>query len=767
MNFKKEFQQIILPLLKASPVIIGLIILAVLFVRQTINYMTPEYQASGAIKINNLSYSEMAFNLFDPESGAMPKQNENFLTEVEVFKSKNLIKKTLKNLDWELSMYRVGDLVTAEMSEESPFSIEYEREGFEVLDKPFYLDYLGDQTFRYRQGGEKDSVGLKFIVGEKLELPGLQFSLQLREPFLEKKPYSLRPGDRFAFQLSSMESLVEMSAGKALFVKPVEKDISIIKIYFNHELPEKAQGFVNELMRTYIEEGQQSKLVRADKTLSYLDKKIGDVTDKLHNAESELAFFRTSNQMVNSNLETDATLRELTQLDLQKVDLEMKYSEIERLQQYLYSGNELSDFSPNFAALQDPIFRETYLKAQSYEVQRKDFLQKYTSKNPAVINLEAKMKEARAFLNESVISTINNLAEKRGEVDANIDRVSIRIKELPEKERHLVVLEREVSLNEGIYSYLMRKRTELAIESTSELNPHKIIEHAERPKKVFSPNKPLLYGLAVLLALLAGMIYAYVRSYFKDNVNKKEELLSLPNPVIGVVYKKSQYQKNGFANVSGLVAAIEKIPSSNIKNQGKLLVTTSMLPGEGKSFTTTELAKGFAAAGKKVLVVDMDIRKPTMHLNLDIENTVGYSDILEQRIYALNAIQKTTYTNLYVLTAGHLESKNFALLFSRRSLDFIYDFRWHFDIVIVDTPPVGIFEDSLPIMNESSANLFVVRAGYTKKRMLGKIGNWMRETGVPNLHVVLNDKKASSKVPGYSAYIKKYYGYDEADMSYA
>ncbi len=766
MTFKKEFQQIILPLFKSSPVIIGLMVLAALLVRQAVNYMTPEYQANGAIKINNLSYSEMAFNLFDPETGAMPKQSENFLTEVEVFQTKDLIRKTLENLDWELSLYRVGKLITVEVSEESPFSIEYQHSGFEVLDKPFYLDYLGNNVFRYRQGGEQDSVGLEVIVGEKLELPGIQFTIHLREAFLKTKPQSLKPGDRFAFQINSLESLVKACSGEQLFVKPVEKDISIIKIYFNHELPDKAQDFVNELMRTYIQEGRESKQDQADETLAYLDSQINDVKYKLQNAESELAFFRTSNHMVNTTLETDATLKELIQLDLQKLDLEMKYSEIERLQAHLYSGNELSDFSPNFAALQDPIFRESYLKAQLYEVERKDLLQKYTRDNPAVANLDEKMREARAFLNESVISTINNLAEKRGEVDATIDRVGTRIKKFPEKERFLVVLEREVNLNESIYNYLMRKRTELAIESTSDLNPHKIIEHAERPSKVASPNKPLLYGLAIFLALLAGMAYAYVRSYFKDNVNSKEELQALPASVLGVVYRKNKGDEDGFSLISGLIAGIEKLSASFIKNQGKLLVTTSMLPGEGKSFTSTEVAKGFAAAGKKVLVVDMDIRKPTLHHNLGVQNTAGFCDILEKRVYALHAIQETEHENLYVLTAGQLQSKNFALLFSRRSLDFIYDFRWHFDVVIVDTPPVGLFEDSLPIMNESTANLFVVRAGYTKKRMLGIISDWISETGVPNLHLVLNDKKSSSKVPGYKSYIKNYYGY-ETNMGYA
>lgn len=757
MNFKKEYQQIIAPLVKASPVIIGLIVIAVMVMRRSITYMTPEYRATGAIKINNLSYSQAAFGLFGKEEGSLPKQNENFLTEVEVFQTKDLIKKTLQNLNWELTLYRVGKLRLAEVYEESPLVIDYQEVAEEQVDKLHYFDYLGDQRFRIRQGGEKDSVGMVAALGDTVSLPGLRFSIRLRGDFLAYKPQGLQPGDRFAFKINSLESLAGMCAGEKLFVKPVEKDISIVKIYFNHELPEKAQAFVNELMRTYIEEGQQSKELQADETLDYLDRQLEEVTVKLRSAEAELASFRSGNQLLNVALETDATLKELAQLDFRKVDLAMKYSELERLRSYLLSGKGLGDFSPNFEALQDPIFRESYLRAQAYEAQRKDFLQKYTPENPAVSNLDQKIRETRSFLNESVMSTISNLGMKKGEVDKNIGEVNARIQRYPDKERRLVVLEREVSLNENVYNYLMRKRTELAIGKTSDLYPHKIIEHAERPKGIVSPNGSLLYGLAVLMALLAGMAYAYIRSAFKDKITGKEDLETLPAPLLGKVYARPKKRCDHFALVSGLVASLDQLPSNCLKNQGRLLVTTSMLPGEGKSFTATELARAYAASGQRVLVVDMDIRKPSLHLNFGVENTVGYCDVLEKRIYALNAIRPTAEDNLFILTAGRLQSGNHALLFSRRSLDFVHDFRWHFDVVIVDTPPVGVFEDSLPIMSESSANLFVLRAGFTKKRLLPLIADLLKSTQIPNLHLVLNGAKASSKLPGYQELVKKYY----------
>ncbi|MCU0347590.1 MAG: hypothetical protein MUC59_11670, partial [Saprospiraceae bacterium] len=251
MNFKKEYNLLIAPLIKSSPIIFGLVLLAVLGTRRAITYMTPEYRAQGAIKINNLNYSQAAFGIFGEENGNVPKQSENFLTEVEVFRSKDLVKKTLQHLNWELSVFRVGKLRLVELQDECPFAIDYQDVAEAEYNKLHYFDYLGDDRFRLRKGGETDSTGVEIALGETVSLPGLRFAVRKREEVLAQKPHCLNPGDRFAFRVNSLEALANAYSGERLFVKPVEKDISIVKIYFNHELPEKAQAFVNELMNTY------------------------------------------------------------------------------------------------------------------------------------------------------------------------------------------------------------------------------------------------------------------------------------------------------------------------------------------------------------------------------------------------------------------------------------------------------------------------------------------------------------------------------------
>lgn len=756
MNFSKEYKLIIRPLIKASPVIIGMIAIALLVMRRAVTYMTPEYRASGAIKINNLDYTQAAITLFgDQAEKNLPRQNENFLAEVEVFQTRDLIAKTLANLNWELTTYRVGELRLSEIFEERPFLIDYGVEDEASLDKTIYFEYMASGQFRFFENEKMDTTTATVVnPGELVTFKGLLLSIKADSAFLQRKPYSLRPGDRFALRVNSDDALIGYFKSDRLFVKPVDKEVSIIKIYFNHELPEKAQAFVNALMTTYIEEGRRSRQQQVDETLAYLEEQIHLVKERLQQAESQLAGFRSSNQMLNTTQETDAVLRELTQLNLQKVNLEMKTSELRRLQQYLLSGNSLSDFSPNFEALDDPIFRSTYLKAQNYEEQRKDYLQKYTPEHPLILNLDEKIREARTYLNESVLSTLNNLGEKNQELDVNIADVNSRMERFPEKERQLITLQRQVSLNEALYNYLVKRYTELTILRSSDLFPHKIIEHATRPTTIVSPNKSLYYGMAVLLALMAGMFYAYLRSFVKETIHDRDDLEErLPGvPIIGEVYKRTRKTPPGFSLVSGLVANLRDLPAPAIKGQGRLFVVSSWLPGEGKTFVSARIAEALAAMDYRVLVVDLDARKPEIHLEFDMANDAGYCESISGRGYALQLVRKTRHPNLYVLTAGQFTESLEGKLYGSRALDIIHDLRWHFDIVIVDTAPLGVFDESVVLMRRSTANLLVQRVGLSRLRQLPKLRERLETFQIPNLYLVLNGVKPNAKHRKYTAY---------------
>ena len=750
MNIRKEFQKIILPLLKASPILIALCALTIFVAKKGIQYLPHEYQSKGAIKINNLNSSQTGFDLFQQKNNNTPMQNENFLTEIEVFKSKDLIENTLKQLDWELTIHRVGEMREMELYDKRPFKIVYQVKNELVYDRDFYLKYGGEETFYLAENLTKDSQFVEILTNEWQQQEDFTFKLTIDKDFVKKSPQSLKIGDLFRFRINGIEALVSSINDKNLFVRPVEKDISIIRIYFIHELPVKAQSFVNKLMESYQEECRIYKEKMSDETLAYMDKRLEEVGVKLRTSESEMAFFRTKNNLVNTRQETDAILKEIKALDMQDLDFDMQKVELERLYKHLTSGKSLNDYAPNFKALQDNIFQQSYMKVQALELEKQDLLQKFVPESTEIALVDSKIKNLRVFVNETVRSTLENLAIRQKEIANSIGSSNEIINAYPEKERQLVVLERAVSLNENMYNYLMQKRTELAISRSSNLYPHKVIERANFPKDLVSPNQALIIGLCVFLVLSFGIVCVFIYTYFTAKINSKEDIQTeFETPFIGTVWKNNKQKYQPFEVVSDLMANVSKLPASKVEGQGQLMVVSSMKSGEGKSFTCINLAKTLAATGQRVLLIDMDIRRPSLHLEWNLPLGDGVSAILEGRKHTFDTIYKTGENQLHFIPAGELLTGNKALFFSKRATGFIHDMRWYYDVVIVDAAPVGIVSDVIPLMHQSTANLFVIRAGYTKQRYIKAIQDRFSEWQIPNLHLVLN---SAAPAKGYARY---------------
>lgn len=751
MNFRKEYQQLILPLIKNLPVLLFLIIIAVVGMRKALTYSTPKYKASGAIKINNLDYSLPAIELFGKEANASHRQNDNFLSEVEVFKSKQLIRKTLKKTDFKLEIFRLGKVNMIELYNERPFKLSLSKIKPEYFGQLFQLEYMADGSFRMSRVNAPSDKSRMLKAGKIIRSKYFNVQLDLMDEFLTEKPSSLQQGDIFQFRMYNIDQLVDKYSGPALFVKPIDDEISIIKIYFEHELPEKAQLFVNSLMDTYMGEAQHSKEQQAQQTIDYLDERIEKVGSALQQAEVDLAYFRSANQLINPLQETDAALRELTQLDLDKLNMEMQLVELNQLYIYLSDGHNLQSFTPNLDVLQDPNFQRTFQQAQTYEFQKQDLLLKYAPESEEVHNVENKIKQMRTLMHESVGRTLSNLQMRENEIDQAIAGITSKIKAYPKKEKRLAQLSRSVQMNEQVYNHLMRKRTELAIVKSSNLIPHRIVDQALLPKTQSSPNGPLLYGLALFMALFVGMVFAYTKHYFMAKVKSRLDVEErLPYPVLANVAQQKHGLPQEYVLMNQLLTNLLNSRSLKQEKRGQWITVNSLDTNEGKTFISANLAKALSMSGKKVLLIDMDVFKPELHELLSVSNREGVAAILTQKTYALDAILATHIPGLNIIPAGVFEPGQEALIYTDRTAHFLQDMRWHFDYIVIDTPPLSTSMNLAIHMHQSDINLFCLRVGQTRLKTLAKVQATIEEYGLPRIHLVLNGAKMN-----WSKYVRQ------------
>ncbi len=755
MNIRKEFKIIVLPILKGMPITILLVVIAFMGTRRMVIYTNSIYQADGAIRIDTRDHGVNAAILFNEQSRG--KSTYNFLTEVESFKSKILIENTLASLPFEITYFRVGKLKTTELYNNCPFVIDYSRSFEKAYDQKYYLKFLGQQQFLFSKNEEFINAKDTLSIGRLFVKDQLAITASENTDFITANPNGLKEGDIFQFQLNSTRALQETVNASNLFIKPIDKEIQVIKIYYQHEVPEKAELFVNALMKTYIESCQKKITSESETTLVFIDEQLSGIRTKLKSAESRLAGFKAENGIINSKQETDATLKEIMQLDLQRVNYKLQEEELIKLFDFLASGNNFQEFAPNFESLRDAVFRDAYLQVQGYELEKLDLEMKYTPESEEILTVNSKINNLRTFIHESVKTTLSNLTQRRTSLEENIASINESIKTLPNKERQIVVLEREVSLNESLYNLMMEKRMELAISKSASLVGHQIIDPARLAKAPIWPNKGLIYGVAIFFALLIGILLSFIGHFLFSTVKTKEDLTEVVSiPIIGTIGKCKKGSKNTINSLANLYTNLEIVKQKDLdSNEASIITMTSLLPNEGKTFTTVNLGKAFASVGKKVLIIDMDVRKPSIHESLKLPNNDGgLSAILKGDLKPKDAIQGTPIKNLDVISAGELEDVFSAIIFSPSSIEFISQLKAFYDYILIDTPPLNMVIDAIPLMHKSDLTLFIIRSGRSKIRKVKMIEPLLEEFKVPNVYTVLNGVK-TKKQTYYRSYSDK------------
>jgi capsular exopolysaccharide synthesis family protein len=746
MNLNKEFRTLVVPIIKGSPILIGILIIAIFIARRVVNYSVPIYQTDASVKIDNRDYGVGNFFLFNEEGGPKQSLSSAFLTEVELFKTRSIKENTFAKLDFDVSYFRVGKIVTSEIYVDRPFSIDYQILDEDIYEKDIFVEYLGNEKFVINK--TETNKGKKLSFGAPYQDKRFKFSLKRNEEFWLNKSEAIKEGDRFSFKIHSLDYLVKSANSENLFIKPIDKEITIIKVYCKHEVPEKAALFCNTFIDTYIDEAKNLKNTETAKTLDFIDVEINRIENKLKDAEGNLTLYKQSQNLVNMNQETDATLKELTALDLRLVDFELQEVELNDVSQVLLRKNDISSFSPNFKTVNDKVFEDAFIKLKSFELERSDLLQEYTATSAEVQNVQLKILNLRRFLLESIQKKLDNIIKQKNEVQNNIDQVNERLRQYPDKQQKIAELERNVALSSQTFTYLTEKRTELAIAQTSSFVFHRVLDYAQVPKAPVSPNVPLIYGFFIFLALLFSLLLIYAWHFFANTIQSKEELKDFVHvPIlssISDVDKEHLRNIEPYLNLYTNINILQKDAATDNGEKPWTIIVSSIMPNEGRTFVSAGLGRTMAYFDKKVLLIDLDNRKPELHKEFDLENKIGVADFLRDKAIAENCILPTGIENLDILTGGNLPDIPEELVFSPRITQLIQDMKKYYDVIILDTPPTAVHIESVAIMHEADLNLYMIQSHKSKARFVKHINTFLEEYKIPNFYLVLNGIHQSS-----------------------
>ena len=533
------------------------------------------------------------------------------------------------------------------------------------------------------------------------------------------------------------------------------------------------QDFINQLLEMYNRNTNNDKNEIAQKTAEFIDERISIISKELGSTEADLETFKRDAGITDLTSEAQIALAGNAEYEKKSVENRTQISLVNDLRKYL-RGNEY-EVLPSNVGLQDAALIGAIERYNEMLVERKRLLRTSTENNPAIVNLDTSIRAMKANVQATLEGTLQGLMITKSNLDREASRYSRRISNAPGQERAYVSIARQQEIKAGLYLMLLQKREENAIALAATANNAKIIDEAIADDTPVSPKRSMIYLIALVLGvgIPVGIIYLIELTKFKiEGRADVEKLTSVP--IIGdIPLTDEKNDKNGsiavFENKNNLMSETFRNIRTNLQfmldNDQKVILVTSTVSGEGKSFVSANLAISLSLLGKKVVIAGLDIRKPGLnkvfHLSNKEKGITQYLSNPETDLMEL--VQPSDVNkNLFVLPGGSVPPNPTELL-ARNGLDKAIEIlKQNFDYVIMDTAPIGMVTDTLLVGRVADLSVYVCRADYTHKAEYTLINELAIEKKLSKLCTVINGvdlkKRKYGYYYGYGKY-GKYYGY--------
>ena len=556
----------------------------------------------------------------------------------------------------------------------------------------------------------------------------------------------------------------------SLSIAPTSKTTSVVVISLKNTNPRRGRDFINKLLEMYNINANNDKNEVAQKTAEFIDARIGIISKELGSTEQDLENFKRTAGITDLSSEAQIALTGNAEYEKKRVENQTQINLIVDLQKYL-QGSEYEVLPAN-VGLQDGGLVGAISRYNEMLIERNRLLRTSTESNPAIVNLNTSIRAMRSNVQATLDATLKGLQITKADLDREASRYSRRISDAPTQERQFVSIARQQEIKAGLYLMLLQKREENAITLAATANNAQIIDAAIADDNPVSPKRMMVYLVALFfgMGIPVGIIYLIGLTKFKiEGRADIEKLTSLP--VVGDIPLADE--KSGsiavFENKNNLMSETFRNVRTNLQfmleNGKNVILVTSTISGEGKSFVSSNLAISLSLLGKKVVIVGLDIRKPGLNKVFNIpQKDHGITQFLTNpSMNLMDLVQPSDINrNLFILPGGAVPPNPTELL-ARDGLEkAIETLKTNFDYVILDTAPVGMVTDTLLIGRTADLSVYVCRADYTRKAEFTLVNELSENKKLPNLCVAINGLELQKKKYGYYyGYGKygKYYGY--------
>ena len=559
----------------------------------------------------------------------------------------------------------------------------------------------------------------------------------------------------------------------ALSIEPTSKTTSVVTVSIKNTNKKRGEDFINKLVEIYNKNANNDKNEVAQNTARFIDERISVINQELGTTEQELESFKREAGL--TDLSSDAQLAVSEQSAYEKLCVEngTQLNLVQYLSEYIQKPENATATLPANVGLNDETLSDLIAQYNALILERNRLLRTSSETNPVVRRLESNIQDMRAGILTTIASVRKGLLITKADLDRQAGKYAGRISNAPAQERRFVSIQRQQEIKAGLYLMLLQKREENNIALAATANNAKIIDDALADDFPISPNKKIIYMAAFVLGLGIPVAIIYILNLLSYRIEGRADVERLTNvSIIGDVPLNDSEDKHAIAvreNDNDIMAETFRSLRTNLlfmlgDPDRKVILVTSTMSGEGKTFIASNLAVSLALLGKKVIIVGLDIRKPGLNKVFRIHHKekgiTGFLSAPQSTDLRSMILPSEVSDNLHVLPGGAIPPNPTELL-ARKSLDDAIELlKKDYDYVVLDTAPIGMVTDTQLIARVADISVYVCRADYTHKNDYQLINELYANKRLPGLCTVINGLDMKKKKYGY------YYGYGKYGRYY-
>lgn len=677
--------------------------------------------------------------------------------EIETLKSRSLMKEVVKNLKLNIVFYDNNGLVPVEKYKDSPLKVTFLQGDSSVYETGarFEIKILSDNHFLIEN--EKDKFQFEGAFGKP-------FQTKIGELILTPSgnQVKIKSGRKYILYVYLLEDIVDQYAGSIQVIRANEMS-NVLEIGLIDNSIDKATDIVNQVIAQHQQEAIDDHNQVAKNSIRFINDRIGIISKELADVEGDAQAFKTAEKIV--DVGSEATIFMETQQEIEKeiVENQIQVKLAEYVNEYISDNQDPTELLPTNLGLSDLSIINGIETYNNLVLERNRILEHSNPKNPVAINLESKILNLQKNLVESLRKYETTLKVRGKQLALQNEKLNKRIQSVPKQEKLLREIQRQQQIKESLYLYLLQKREETAITLSLTVANSRVIDEAHSNGNVVSPNRKNTYLIALILGMVIPFVILFVIRRMNNKIQNREEIESRGlKTLCEIPQSKTKGGNTVFdSKENSALAESFRLLRTNLdfilkinESKCKVVVVTSTIPGEGKSFVSLNLAKSLAIIGKRVLVLGMDLRSPTLNKYLGVPNQIGVSNFIVDADITIDQITMPHPEDqeFDLICSGDIPPNPAELLLHHRVNQLFQHAQERYDYIVVDTPPVGVISDTLLLTGHADMFLYIVRERFTPKKYLKQIIQLKEQKRLPNVQLVLNCAHEKS------AYGYNYYG---------